>query len=82
MAGFSVANNEHLIRSNLWTSWLKDVLEDELMGMRYVKMLDFPDGTTLNIPSIGQMDARDYAEGQPVQYSAFDTGCDAISMAA
>lgn len=74
MAGFSVANNEHLIRSNLWTNWLKDVLEDELMGMRYVKMLDFPDGTTLNIPSIGQMEARDYAEGQPVQYTAFDTG--------
>ncbi len=74
MAGFSTANNEHLIRSNLWTSQIKEVLEDTLMGTRYVRMLDFPDGDTLNIPSIGQAVSRDYAEGQQVMYDAFDTG--------
>lgn len=45
MSGFSTGNNEHLIRSNLWSSQLKEVLDFELMGMKYVKMItDFPDG--------------------------------------
>lgn len=72
---FSTTTNEHLIRSNLWSSQIKDVLEDELMGTKYVDMIsDFPDGDTLNIPSIGQMEARDYAEGQAVTYTGMDTG--------
>jgi hypothetical protein len=75
MAGFSTGNNEHLIRSNLWSNELKDVLEADLMGMRYIKMItDFPDGDTLNIPSIGQAEVLDYSEGQAVKYTAMDTG--------
>ncbi len=75
MAGFSVATNEHLIRSNLWSNQIKEVLLDELMGMRYVDMItDFPDGDTINIPSIGQMEVNDYAEGQPIKYTGMDTG--------
>lgn len=34
----------------------------------------FPDGDTLNIPSIGQAEVLDYAEGQAIKYSAMDTG--------
>lgn len=75
MAGFSVNTNEHLIRSNLWSSQIKEVLEDELMGTRYVDMItDFPDGDTINIPSIGQAETYDYDEGQAVRYTAMDTG--------
>jgi len=75
MSGFTTQTIDHLIRSNLWSTNLKEVLEDELMGMRYVKMIsDFPDGDTLNIPSIGQMEAQDYEEDQAVQYTAMDTG--------
>lgn len=66
---------EHLIRSNLWSREIKDVLEDEIFAMRYVRMLqDFPDGDTINIPSIGQAEVYDYAEGQAVKYTAMDTG--------
>ncbi len=75
MSGFSVASNDHLIRSNLWSSQLKEVFEAELMGMQYVDIItDFPDGTTLNIPSIGQAEVLDYVEGQAVRYSSMDTG--------
>lgn len=75
MSGFSVAANEHLIRSNIWSSQLKEMFEAELMGMRYVDMItDFPDGDTLNIPSIGQAEVLDYAEGQAIKYTAMDTG--------
>jgi hypothetical protein len=54
---------------------LKEVLEDELFAMRYVDMVqDFPDGDTLNIPSIGQAEVLDFDEGQAVRYTAMDTG--------
>lgn len=74
MSGFSTASNEHLIRSNLWSTQIKEVLLEELMGLKYIDMLDFPDGDTLNIPSIGQAEVNDYEEGQPIRYTAMDTG--------
>ena len=75
MAGFSVNTNEHLIRSNLWSSQIKDVLETKLMGLNWVDWItDFPDGDTINIPSIGQMEVLDYVEGEAVRYTAMDTG--------
>lgn len=75
MAGFTTSNTDHLIRSNVWTATLKEVLEDDLMGTRYVDMItDFPDGDTINIPSIGQAEVQDYVEGQAVKYNRMDTG--------
>lgn len=75
MSGFTASNNEHLIRSNLWSSQIKEVLLDELFATKYVDMItDFPDGDTLNIPSIGQAEVIDYDEGQAVRYTAMDTG--------
>ncbi len=48
MAGWETTNDDHLIRSNLWSSQIKEVLEDELIGTKYVDMItDFPDGDTL-----------------------------------
>lgn len=75
MAGFATTTNEHLIRSNIWSTQLKEVLEDELIAMKYIDWItDFPDGDTLNIPSIGQAEVLDYAEGQAIRYTAMDTG--------
>lgn len=75
MSGFTTSNTDHLIRTDIWQNQLKDVFEDDLMGTRYVKMIDgFPDGDRINIPSIGQMVATDYVENTPVHYSSFDTG--------
>ena len=75
MAGFSVTTNEHLIRTNLWSNQLKEVLEDELIAQKYVNWVtDFNDGTTLNIPSIGQAEVLNYGENQAVKYQAMDTG--------
>jgi len=72
---FSVAQNDHLIRTNIWSPKLKEILEDELMGWRYVDMIsDFPDGETLNIPSIGQAQVHNFAEGQKAIYNGMDTG--------
>lgn len=75
MAGFQTNTTDHVIRSNVWTTDLKDVLDGELLGMGFVRMLsDFPDGTTFNMPSIGQAEVLDYVEGQAVRYTAMDTG--------
>lgn len=76
MSGISYAtHSDHLVRANLWSNQVKEVLLDELMGTKYVDMItDFPDGDTLNIPSIGQAEVLDYAEGQGVKYTGMDTG--------
>ena len=74
-SGFTVATNEHLIRSNVWSRQLKELLLDDLMALKFVRILqDFPDGTTLNIPSIGEAETADFAEGQAIKYNKMDTG--------
>ena len=69
------SNMEHLVRSEIWSQQLKEILRDELMGTGYVRWLDeFPDGDTFTIPSIGQASVRDYNENEPIVYDAMDTG--------
>lgn len=71
----TTSNIDHLIRSEIWSQELKEVLEDDLFGRQYVRWLtEFPDGDTFTIPSIGQATVRDYSEDAPVQYDALDTG--------
>lgn len=68
-------NTQALIRSELWSNQLKDVLQDDLMADGFVRWLDnFPDGEQLTIPSIGELDAFDYVEDQAVSYSPLDLG--------
>lgn len=65
-----------LVRANLWSDQLKEVLKDTLMGQQFVNWLtNFPDGTTFNIPSIGEIPMRNVAgENDPVVYDSLDTG--------
>ena len=54
MAGNTVATLALAKRAEVWSAELKEILRDELQGMKYVKWLDqFPDGDTFKIPSIG-----------------------------
>ena len=74
-SGFTVATDEHLIRSNIWSKDIQELLMDDLYGMKFVRILtDFPDGTTLNIPIIGEAETSDFAEGQAIKYNKMDTG--------
>ena len=73
MAGFSDSNTQYLTRSNLWSRQIKELLLDELNAMKFVRVInDFPDGYTLNIPSIGEAETFDFVEGQAVKYNAMD----------
>ena len=72
---WTTGNSDHLIRSEIWSRELKEIILDELQAMKYVRWLsEFPDGTQLTIPSIGQSTVRDYTEDTAVRYDAMDTG--------
>ena len=75
MSGFSTDLTSYVTRSLLYTTELKELLDDDLMAMKYVNWISsFPDGDTWNQPSIGQAEVLDYEEDQPVKYTAMDTG--------
>lgn len=75
MAGFTTAAPDYQIRAQLYSTQIKDILLADLQSTTYVDwMTDFPDGTTFNIPSIGQMEVDDYIEDTAVKYRAFATG--------
>lgn len=75
MAGFDSSSVDLLTRSEIWSDQLKDVLQDMLLGQKYVNwMTNFPDGTTFTIPSIGEIPVRNVAESDPAVYDAMDTG--------
>jgi hypothetical protein len=71
----TTGNTGDLRRTNLWSQQLKDILQDDLNAIGYVRWLtEFPDGDTFNIPSIGELPVRDYVENAPVVYDPLDTG--------
>src|SRR6266550_666913 len=75
MAGFMDANTNFLTRTNLWSRQIKELLLDELNAMKFVRIVsDFPDGFTINIPSIGEATQGDFVEGQAIKYNTMDTG--------
>jgi hypothetical protein len=76
MAGMDYSKvNDHLVRTELWSSELKDILQEQLMGTKYVRMLNgFPDGNQFTIPSVGELPMREVAENTPVTYDTMDTG--------
>lgn len=67
--------DEHLIRSQLWSRQLKELVLDDLFAMKFIRTItDFPDGEVLNIPSLGEATTHDFAEGMAIKYNKLDTG--------
>lgn len=66
---------DHVTRSELWSTQLREAAQDALIGKGYVDWLsDFPDGTTFTMPMVGELDSADYFEDEAVQYQQLDTG--------
>jgi len=75
MAAFSDMTQQNLVRTQLWSNQIKQLLLDELVAMKFVRMIqNFPDGYTLNIPSLGEAETFDFNENQAIKYNQFDTG--------
>lgn len=67
--------NANLVRAELWSDQLKEILRDRLQATKYVRWLsNFPDGNQITIPSVGELPMRETAENSPVVYDAMDTG--------
>lgn len=76
MAGMisSNADMQRLIRAEVYSSELKEILRDEMMAQSVVRMLDgFPDGDTFTIPTIGETTVSTYTEDNAVSYVPMDT---------
>jgi len=75
MAGMMDQNTNFLVRTQLWSRQIKELLLDELNAMKFVRQIsDFPDGYLINIPSIGEAEVQPYTEGQAIRYNALATG--------
>lgn len=71
----STVNNSSTIRTDVWSQELKDVLQEELMMDQKVRWLtEFPDGDTLHIPTLSELNVRDYSEGDEITLDDASTG--------
>ena len=71
----TTASSANLIRAELWSTELKEALQEDLMMMGFVDMLDeFPDGDQFNIPSVGDPQVDDYNEDEDIKLRPLDTG--------
>jgi len=71
----SVWGSTHLERAEVWSTMLKESMEDDLFGSQYVNWLtEFPDGDTFKISSVGDLVVDEMAESVPLPERRPDTG--------
>jgi len=71
----TTGNMSILTRSEIWSSTLKEVIQDNLEANQWVNWLsEFPDGDQFTIPSIGESTVRSYTEDTDVVFDAIDQG--------
>lgn len=74
MAGNTTTGTPQLIRDDLWSAELREILREELQATKYVDWRsDFPDGDTLHIPQIADAITDDYVEDAAIVYNALGT---------
>jgi len=71
----TTATSALLRRSEIWSTSLKESLDDKLEAQGWVNwMSEFPDGDQFTIPSVGESTVRDYTEDTDIVFDALDTG--------
>lgn len=66
---------DHLERSQVWSTMIKEALEDDLQAQQWVHWLEeFPDGAQFNISSVGDFTLDTMSEGVPLPSRRPDTG--------
>ena len=75
MPGNNTSNTDPAIRALVHSETMLEVLQDGFLpDMLMRDVMDFGDGTQLQIPTIGEMTLFDLEENQPTPTSAIDTG--------
>jgi len=80
MSANNTGNTGALIRDQLWQRQLEETLHEMLTGTPYVRQLDFPDGDSLILPSIGTSVVRSLPEDTEVTFDALDTSDQAFTL--
>lgn len=76
MATVNTTNNSTLIRTDLWAQEVKAVLQEDLLKdprMRWITG-EFPDGDTLHIPTMSELNVRTRTENQEMVFDNINTG--------
>jgi len=68
--------NASVIRTDVWANEVKDILQEELVSDKLVKWVssDFPDGNALHIPTLSELNVRDYKEAEEIVLDDANTG--------
>ncbi len=76
MSGENTGNSGVLIDDDIQSSFIKQVLQDELGASQWVDWLsEFTQGSsTFRIPSIGEAVTDDYVEGEAIKFRPLDKG--------
>jgi len=74
MSTINTGSNSELIRSELWQKQLEEALYEKLHGLPMVRQLDFPDGSKMTIPSLGQPGVRELPEDAEMTFDGIDSG--------
>ena len=80
MSANNTNNTGALIRDQLWQRQLEETLHEMLMGTPYTRQLDFPDGDSFILPSIGTSVVRTLPEDTEVTFDALDTSDQAFTL--
>lgn len=74
MSGNNTSNSQALIVSEIWSDEIQDILHERLLEMNIARIVDFPDGDKLTIPSVGTPVVRSRGEQADFTFDNLDTG--------
>ena len=72
--GNNTSNSQALIVSEIWADEIEDILHEKLLDVNIARVVDFPDGDKLTIPSVGTPVVRSRPEQGDFTFDNLDTG--------
>lgn len=72
--GNNTSNTKALIVSEVWADEIQDILHEKLLDVNIARVVDFPDGDKLTIPSVGTPVVRTRPEQADFTFDNLDTG--------
>ncbi|AAM28402.1 hypothetical protein [Vibrio phage VpV262] len=72
--GNNTSNTQALIVSEIWADEIEDILHEKLLDVNIARVVDFPDGDKLTIPSVGTPVVRSRPEQGDFTFDNLDTG--------
>ena len=74
MVGNLTSNTPAIIRAQVYSDFILDEIKDDFLPTFHRDVTDFGDGTTLNIPTFGEVVLRDVEEDEDIPVDVVDSG--------